>query len=439
VRPSGLPILLVLLVPLVSAQQWDLPARAAESLPGRGKLKLSVDVRARYESRTGTSFGKDPDVDTGLVRTRLGLTYTPRKWLKLFGMAQDVRAPWYGSKAPENLRDQADLHDAYVELFPGYQRGFGMIAGRKSLVNYGDGRLIGISQWSNTARTYDYGSVQYRLPGAQLEMLFISPVKVRIGEFNRPVLGDRLWGFYNSFPGFYRKNLLELYVLRHEQNRPGGFTGGSRAEGTDRLGVTGYGFRLTGPAAIGSTYTVEAVAESGKVGPADFRATAWVATVARRWEISTRTLDVLCEYKFASGTANPADPSRSGTFDQFYGVNHDKFGHEDLLGWRNLHDARSLATLAVTRALAVNFMYNNYWLACVRDGLYNGSGKSIARSADGSAGRHVGQEADLFATYRYRHFLFGAGYGHMFAGEFLRKATPGAGPTYMYLFHSYAF
>ena len=39
---------------------------------------------------------------------------------------------------------------------------------------------------------------------------------------------------------------------------------------------------------------------------------------------------------------------------------------------------------------------------------------------------------------RYGHFTVGAGYGHVFAGEFIQKATPGIGPTYLYVFHSFA-
>jgi hypothetical protein len=83
-------------------------------------------------------------------------------------------------------------------------------------------------------------------------------------------------------------------------------------------------------------------------------------------------------------------------------------------------------------------MYDNYWLANVKDGLYNGSGKQIVRSATGAAGRHVGQETDVFGTYKYGHFTFGAGYGHVFPGEFIQKATPGVGPTYLYVFHTYS-
>jgi hypothetical protein len=50
----------------------------------------------------------------------------------------------------------------------------------------------------------------------------------------------------------------------------------------------------------------------------------------------------------------------------------------------------------------------------------------------------VGQETDVFGTYKYGHFTFGAGYGHVFPGEFIQKATPGVGPTYLYVFHTYS-
>ena len=428
----------VLLTPL-SAQDSDPGARAGTALSRATKerLKLTFEQRGRYEDRTGSTFGKDPDVFTGLFRTRLGLSYAPVKWLKFSGMAQDSRAPWYGPGAPNTMRDEVDLHESYIELFPAEKKGFGMTVGRMML-NYGEGRLIGTPQWGNLARTYDHARMYWRSPRVQVELLMVSPVKVRIGEFNRPVLGDRVWGTYDVFPNFYKKNLLEAYVLRRDQNRPAGFTGGSSSDGTDKLGISTFGFRLVGPLPRGVKYSLEAVLQKGKVGPADLSASAWFSALSRRWTIARKTLDLSAEYKYASGTENPADPKHSGTFDQLYPANHDKFGHEDLFGWRNLHNARSLASFGLTKNFALNFMYDNFWLANLKDGVYNGSGKLIVRSATGIAGRHVGQETDLFGAYKYGHFTFGAGYGRFFSGQFIQKTTPGIGPTYLYVFHTYS-
>lgn len=423
----------------LAAQSWDFGSQVAEMMASEtgSRLKLRVEQRVRYEERSGTAFGKDPDIDTGLVRTRLGLTYLPVKWLKISGLVQDARAPWYGNNAPNTVRDQADLQEGYIELFPD-AKGFGMTAGRMML-NYGESRLIGTPEWSALSRTYDHARVYYRMGGARFEMLYVSPVKIRIGEFNRPVLGDHVWGTYNSFPNFFRKNLLEAYVLRHDQNRPGGFTGGARAAGTDSLGVNTFGGRLTGPAWLGSKYSLEGALQNGRIGTARQRAGAWFSSLSRRWMVAGKPMDVSGEYKFASGSKDPADAAKSGTFDQMYPANHDKFGHEDLFGWRNLHNARSLVVLGITKNLKLNFMYDSLWLASVRDGVYNSAGKVIARSANGTAGRHIGQETDLFGTYKYKNFMVGAGYGHFFSGEVIRKTTPGVGPHYLYLFHTYSF
>jgi hypothetical protein len=424
----------------LGAQQLDTSTSATQAISQGAErtLKLSFEQRGRYEARTGNAFGNDVDLATGLFRTRLGLTYTPVKWLKFSGMVQDSRAPWYGPNAPSSTRDPADLHEGYIELFPSYKKGLGVTAGRMML-NYGEGRLIGTPQWGNLSRTYDQARIYWRSPKAQLEVLLVSQVMVRIGEFNRPNLGDRVWGTYNKFPNFYKKNLLEAYFLRHYQNRPGGFTGGSSNNGTDHLAVNTFGFRLTGPLSYGVKYSLELALQDGKVGPADLSSRAWFSGLGHRWTVGGRTLDASGEYKYASGTKNPADLKRSGTFDQLYAANHDKFGHQDLFGWRNIHNIRALVVLGMTKNIAINFMYDNYWLASPKDGIYNSSGKLIARSITGTAGRNVGQEADVYGTYKYKHFTFGAGYGYFFSGEFIQKTTPGVGPTYLYMFHTFSF
>jgi len=439
-RPTILTAILSMawLVTPARAQTWDPGSRLGDfvSTQSEGQLKIGAEQRVRYESHTGNSFGKDPDLADALVRTRFSMSYQPVKWLRFSGMLQDSRAPWYGPNAPATLRDPADLQEGYVQLFPDSKTGFGMTVGRMML-NYGEGRLIGTPQWSNVSRTYDHARVWYATKRARVEVLMVSPVKVRIGEFNRPVVGDRMWGTYNSFPGLWRDALLEVYLLRRDQNREGGFTGGSQAAGTDRLGINTLGFRFAGPLEGGVKYSLEGALQNGKVGPASHRASAWFSSLSRRWTLSGKTLDVSGEYKFASGSRNPQSTTASRTFDQLYAANHDRFGHQDLFGWRNIHNLRSLATYNVTKGLAVNFMYSNFWLASAVDSLYNGSGKAIARSASGSAGTHVGQETDVFATYKYRHFQLGAGYGFLFTGEFLNNTTPGVAPSYVYLFHTY--
>ena len=423
-----------------AAPDWDWGARLGEYLTNEtgGKWAIEFEQRERYENHTAPNFGQDPDRFTGLARTRVGVIWKPLGWLKISGMMQDSRAPWYGNHAPNTVRDPFGLHEGYIEVRSEEKTGFGFSGGRRML-NYGEGRVIGTPQWSNLSRTYDQGRLWFATSRARFEALLVSPVKINVNSFSQPNLGDRVWGMYNSFPDVFKSSLLEVYLLRHDQNRSGGFTGGSRAAGTDRLRVNACGSRLAGPLAGGWRYNLEGMVQNGMVGTGHHKAEAWLSWVGRRSSIAGHDFDASVEYKFASGSRNPADPALSRTYDQFYPPNHDKFGHEDLLGWRNLHNLRSLETFAVTKAFALNFMYDQFWLASARDGLYNSSGKIIAQSISGAAGQHVGQEADLFGTYNFSHFTFGAGYGYFAPGRFLQKTTPGISPTYIYVFHAYTF
>lgn len=430
-RISLVPVFFVLSVCLAQ-DSWD-PGKdlSRRILQASGeRLKINFEFRSRLETRTGVGFGRDANLENPLFRTRIGAQFKASRWLKIVALGQDSRAPYYGGPAPNSARDTIDLQEGYLEFFSESKRGFGAIAGRQ-MVSLGEGRIIGVPQWGNTSRAYDTGRLYYRLPRARLEFLLVSIVKVRPDEYNRPVLGDRVWGVYNSFPAVLRKGLADVYALRHDQNGPGGFTG------PGRLGVNTLGGRLTGPLPGAFKYSVEAAGQNGKVGTQQHRAFAWFSNLSHRIDLPW-ALDLSIEYKYASGTKDPQG-SRSSTFDQLYAANHDKFGHADLFGWRNIHNLRSLNTAHIGKTLALNVMYNNSWLASARDALYNGQGRPLARSPQGAAGRHIGQEIDLFATHQWSGFQFGAGFAHLFAGEFLRKTTPGVNTRYLYIFQSYSF
>lgn len=435
----GLPLVVCLLGPL-GAQNWD-PGDRINAAIGRAtqeKLKFSFEFRSRYEHREGQIFGRAPDLETDLVRTRFGVTVRPNSWIKISALAQDGRAPWYGPGAPNSARDPLDVQEGYIEFFGDRKTGPAFTLGRQ-MINYGEGRLIGSPQWAALARTWDTVRALYRTPKAQFEVLLISPIKVAIGEFNKPVFGERIWGTYNAFPKLPGKLSAEVYLLRHDQNRIGGFAGGSRAAGTDRLGTNTFGGRLLGPLPAGWRYSLEGALQNGKIGPAQHRAGAWHSALLHKWTVRGKPLDFSAEYNFASGTKNPSDPTRVSTFDQMFGANHDKFGHADVVGWRNIHNLRSLSTLGLTRNVALNFMFNELWLASGRDFLYNLQGRPVVQSPDGSAGNHIGREADLFMTYRSKHWQIGAGGGYFFKGQFVKRTTPGASPILLYIFHTYSF
>jgi hypothetical protein len=395
-----------------------------------GKLSIRGEIRVRPEYRTGVAFGRDPDLETVYIRNRFGVDYRPVSWLKISGVAHDARAPYYGSGAPNTARDSIDLEEGLIEILGDRKTGFGAVLGRQT-PRYGEGRLIGVPDWLNVVRGFDGARVFYRFKTARIEGLWLSPVKVRTDEFNKPVMGERIWGVYSSFTSLLPGGVLDAYILRHDQNRQGGFTGAGA------LGTNTFGARAAGPLAGGFKYSVEGALQSGHTGALAHRGTAWHSALTRTVSAGA-PLDLSAEYRYASGNSG-SSAQRETTFDQLQPTNHDKFGRADLFGWKNIQYLRTWETFHAAKRTTLNVIFGGVWLADSHDGLYSGQGRVIARVARGDAGRHVGEELDFFATHDWGPFRFGGGFSQFFRGEFVRKATPGVNNRYLYVFQNYVF
>ncbi|MCC6538143.1 MAG: alginate export family protein [Bryobacterales bacterium] len=430
-------LILLLLAPALVAVAADFADPGKElndylAAKTQKRLQLTFELRQRLEDRTGIAFGRDRDIMAEYVRFRLGAIVRPVSWVKAVALLQDTRTAGYGLPAPGNVRDPHDLQEAYVELMSASQQGVGLTVGRQ-MIGYGDTRLIGSPQWAYAARTWDTARLYYVTAKARWEFLHISPIQTRGDAFNRPVLGDRIWGMYNTFKdaGGRKGSVTDVYLLRHDQNRAGGFTG------LGSLGVNVFGSRWLVPLSKNWRAVFEGVLQNGHVGSLDHRAAGAVALAGYKTQIFKRALDSANEYKYASGT----DPNsgRSGTFDQLYPAAHDKLGHVDLIGWRNVHNLRSVNTLTIRKGWTAVLMYNATWLANPRDALYNLQSRVIVRSPNGGAGRWVGQEVDLFSNWQWQSFIIGGGVGRFIPGTFIKRTTPAPRSHLIYLTTSYTF
>jgi hypothetical protein len=392
-----------------------------------GKVTVTLEERTRWEEKYGVNFGKDRNQQEMLSRLRIGMTFQPKPWLALSAMGQDARAPFYGKPAPTSMRDSMDLHESYV-VFGSAKSRLNFSAGRRML-NYGELRVIGVPQWGNVSRTYDHGRLEFSTKKMTLDGLMISPVLVCSDSFNKPDLGNRYWGTYNVFPKVWRGMSVDAYALRHSQNKIGGWTGDSS------LGTNSYGARAYGPLPAQFAYSLEGIAQNGHAGKVDHRAFGWFAAISHPFKLGDLPLDTWAEYKAASGSHYGAD--HSATFDQVAAAYHDKFGHMDLFGWRNIKTFRTQETFIIRKVLAVNLMYSDHHLFSASDSVYNGTGSKIATSAKGTAGTHVGQELDSFLTFKVGAHTFYAGFGHFLKGEFIRNTTSGINPRYFYIAQQY--
>src|SRR5450432_1834125 len=85
----------------------------------RDKFAFTLEERTRWEEKDGVNFGKSVNQQDMLSRLRFGAIFSPVSWFTVSGMGQDARAPFYGTTAPNTIRDTVDLQEAYIELFAG--------------------------------------------------------------------------------------------------------------------------------------------------------------------------------------------------------------------------------------------------------------------------------------------------------------------------------
>ncbi|PWU00578.1 MAG: hypothetical protein C5B51_24950 [Terriglobia bacterium] len=382
-------------------------------------LRVGGEYRARYEAILDRSFVPGQDDAYFLNRLRVNLQIRPVSWMKFVFQGQDVRI-FFNQKvpdAPPNFNPM-DLRLGYVELGDSEHGTAALRAGRQEIA-FGDLRLLGPTNWTNQARSFDAVRVTLRHLGYRLDLFSSSVVVPSTTAFDRPQAGNNLHGLYGGIEKLVPGAVIEPYLLWRVAPHIDFKTIGARWVGKIHGGID-YGVEMAG-----ETGTVHAWAGHWVAG---YRLAnhAWKP----RWS---------AEYNYASGDRDPHD-GRIETFDQLYPTAHDKYGVTDLVGWRNIHDVRFGCEVKPTPKLLVWSNYHNWWLASARDALYSGNSAVLAVSADGSAGRHVGQEIDLQGVYTLtKQTQAGVGVGHIFPGGFLKHATPGRAYTYPYLMLNYTF
>jgi hypothetical protein len=415
---------------LADAQTPPTPAAQPVPLAVNGQLtpwlQTRGELRTRVEGFTGGGFGDTRDA-YWMDRFRLNATIRPAKSLAFVTQVQDSRAfdKTAGSQAAP-FRNTLDFRMAYVEIGGSP---FLVRAGRQELA-FGEQRLVGGLNWTNTARSFD--GVRSSLKGkrGQIDGFAASVVSISPADFDKSGGGNLISGAYASLTAL-PKQTVEPYVFWRQARDVAAELGGTGA-----LHQVTTGIRMAGTLPAAFDYSGEMAVQTGSVGPDDVMAWAGHGAVGRTFGLPVRLFG---EYNYASGDASGTDGTRR-TFDQLYPTGHDKLGLSDQVGWRNIHNLRVGLEGRPTAKWLVAGSYHSWWLASPYDALYSASGAAVARSATGTAGRYVGQEIDGQLSYVYSPQLqIGGGYAQLIPGEFLNHTTPGHSYKAPYVMVTYVF
>ncbi|HZI50559.1 MAG TPA: alginate export family protein [Terriglobia bacterium] len=397
-------------------------------------LRFSGEYRMRLEGVDGAGFRPDSKDAYVLSRVRINMRVSPTYWMRFMFQGQDAQSFWRNQKpdAPP-FEDTMDIRQAYVEFGKAEAPMVLLRVGRQELF-FGEQRLIGHLNWTNTARSFDAARMTVQKGNYKVDLFAASVVNAREGTANKSSGGNDIHGAYGSITKLVPNATIEPYAFwrlargtRTETGLPGK---------TDRRV---YGGRFAGKLPANFDYSIEAVGQTGSVGTDTIRASASHATLGYTVASLKKKPRVVLEYNYASGDETPGD-GRQQTFDQLYPTGHDKLGLSDQVGWKNIHDLRAGVEFKPTAKLTSALFYHSWWLASPKDALYNAAGAPIVRVAAGTAGRHVGQEASIQMTYAVNATTsIGAGYANIFPGTFLKNATPGKQYRLPYLMLTHSF
>jgi len=394
------------------------PAGPVSSVVNQGLpswLRFGGEERSRMENLTGEGFKSVGDLYL-LNRLRLDMEVRPRAWFTFHFEAQDARV--FGQNtlpAPASQKDPMSLRVGYVQV--GTEEGPLMLRAGRQPLTFGEGRVLTDAVWSNVGRTFDSARLTVHHGGLKVDFFSGAAVKMDTPCFDEPTPGEHFDGAYGSWQGLVPNATLEPYVLwRMEQ----GYKAASGKIGS--LSEKALGFRWVGKLPLRFDYGAEVTDEVGSSAGSQVRAWAGHATVGYTLPNQRYLPRFFTEVNRASGHANAKD-GLQGDYDPLFGGAHDKYGLTDLLTWTNLEHWRTGFGWTVRRGVTAAVAYNSFWLANPDDSLYVG-GKSVARSANGAAGRYIGQEPDVQAFWALsRSTQINVGYGRLFPGEFLVRTT----------------
>lgn len=397
-------------------------------------LHLSGEYRARAEGYEGAGY--TPGNNEGYLLSRLRLNMDVRfPWIRLFTQTQDSRV--LGNDAIPDAspyQDHLDLRQAFIEFGNSDNGHFGIRVGRQEL-NFGDQRILGSSNWTNTARSFDAVRADISFGKVRVDAFSASVVNPIDGTFDHSKAGNDLHGLYGTISKILPGATIEPYLLWH-------LGGGLKTEeGTPaRRSTKTLAIRVARKAGNRIDYKVHLLRQFGSIGNNSVAAYAMNFDLGYTWSTATALKPrIYGDYAYASGDRNPND-SKINTFDQIYPSNHGLYGIVDLFGWQNLRDAKFGFEMKPTKKLMISTVFHNLNLASSRDALYNGSGAAVARNTAGAHGTHIGEEWEGSGTYAVTQYLAsGIGYGHLFPGEFIEKSTKGSSYNISYLFFTYSF
>jgi hypothetical protein len=394
-------------------------------------MTLDGELRSRTEDQTAIGLLPGQDKFYELERVRGGMELRPTSWLSTYVQFHDLHAlglPLQYTAA--NMRDSFDFRQAYVNF---HYKPFQFFAGRQ-LLNFGNERVIGISDWTQTSRSFDGFDLRIGDKN-RVDLFSASVVNIYPTSLDMHAGGLNYHGVYGSMNSWIPRTTLEPFVLVKAMPRVLSQQG---IYGTETEVTTGL--RAQGLPGRGIDYDATGTLQRGSYSNDSIHAGSLLLKAGYMARSLPWKPHLLAEYDYATGNSH-RDPQRIGTFDQQYPSNHNAFGLVDLFGFQNMKQYRLNADLNPYPQLTLLLQAESLHAATGYDGLYNSAGSLLIKAPSaGFASDNIGTGFDASAKYVYhKYFVVQAGVGHFFPGQIMTQNNHGAPLTISWLQLTYRF
>lgn len=381
----------------------------ADTIDQHLKLKPTGEYRVRFERR------QDRDFDAAARDNRSDLLQRIR-----VGADWHLGSLWSGSVQYQYSHDlvqtpRRNFSDdgSYLMLLEAKwkHKGRTVTVGRQK-INFGSDRLVAVSDWSNTSRSFD---------GLRYQDSKWDAFAVRIGAQQDPPPNARIVGAGHK----WRHGTTALIFKRD-----------SVAAGAVNLWTLDH--MMSGKLGTWS-WDGELALQTGRNLGLDHEA--WAMHLGAGTSLS-KASQVYVELNAASGGSTP---TKVRTFDALFGSNHKFYGIMDLFGLRNINQWQATIThsLGGGKELKLRSSYNtlrdnrDFWYAS--SGRPNNGPNGAFRDVSGSSGNEIGWEFDLEGFWKLdARQTLGAGIGCFVPGRFIKSQT-NQSRTQVFFYASYTF
>ncbi|MEO5916927.1 MAG: alginate export family protein [Luteolibacter sp.] len=407
------------------SQPWDIGAE----IRGRYEDKEDAGVVANTDFISGTAVSREATY----LREKIHLGYKASPWVSAFVEGRDASA-----NDDPSAEDSLDLFQAYM-IF-GNAKEFPLTAqiGRQEMA-YGDQRLIGKGDWSNTGRSFDAIKLRLENSFGWVDAFTSKVVLVDDGNFNVDNDYDYFSGIYASTKKLMPWQETQAYFLARN-SRPQApnaiSTGVPGSPSTQRDIYTLGTLWKSDPEAFGGwDYSMELDYQFGSVynktqlDRLDQQSYGVFLDAGYTWKSSCGTPRLGVGYEHGSGDSNPND-GKVETFENLFGTQHRPYGLMDLVGARNMHIPKLEFTIKPVKGLTLGADYLFFILDDTNDLFYPESGSGRSGNGYGiNPGNNsfVGSEIDLYANYGINKWAnYQIGYGHFFTSDYIDQSVGSA-------------